>query len=384
MFDEFIDRRKTNSAKLEESIRDTGADNVISLSVADMDFRTTKEIMQAMEEAAKHGIYGYTNLSEKYYYIVQEWMDKRYGWEVDREWIVFCPRIIQAISLAIQNFTDKGDRIVVQTPLYRPLQDTIELNDRTLITSSLQYQKQGYVMDFDDLEEKFASGTKMFILCSPHNPVGRIWNEEELIRLSRLCVKYDVLLISDEVHADFTWEKSYTPIGKIEEVREQVIICTSPAKTFNIPGLEISNIIIPNQQLRDKFKHILKQTGFHNPVYFSVPAIEQAYLHGDSWINDVKEYIYKNYIMVHDYITLYFPDLHIMPWEGTYMLWIDYKSTGLSEQDIKNWLYDKAKVTVSLGSSFGKEGEGFFRINIATQRSRLKEALDRMYTHYLK
>ncbi|GGP07751.1 MalY/PatB family protein [Oceanobacillus neutriphilus] len=384
MFDELIDRRKTNSAKWEEAIRDTQSEDVIPLSVADMDFPTTNEVIEAMEKAANHGIYGYTNLSERYFQAVQEWMNKRYAWEVNRSWIVFCPRIIQAVSLIIQNFTNVGDRIVVQTPLYQPLQNAVELNDRTLVTNPLRYKNESYEMDFEDLERKFASGAKVFILCSPHNPVGRVWNEEELIHLSNLCVKYDVLLISDEVHADFTWDKPYIPIGKVKGIEDKFIVCTSPAKTFNIPGLEVSNIIIPNQQLREKFQHVLKQTGFHNPVYFSALALEQAYLYGEDWIADVKSYIYENYEFIRNYIAAHFPELHIVHWEGTYMLWIDYSSTGLNEKAIRKWLFNESKVAVSLGSSFSTDGEGFFRINIATQRARLQEALHRMKVHYPK
>jgi cystathionine beta-lyase len=233
-------------------------------------------------------------------------------------------------------------------------------------------------MDFNDLESKFSNGAKVFILCSPHNPVGRVWDEAELIKLADLCVKYNVLLISDEVHADFTFSKSHIPIGKIQSILNQVIICTSPAKTFNLPGLEISNILIPNHSLREKFKMNLQQAGIHNPTYFAVPALEQAYLYSDDWLMALKDYIKDNYLFAKNYIEAHLPKLKIVQSEGTYLMWIDCREVTSDETDLRKWFFENARVAVSLGSSFGCDGKGFIRINVATPQANLEEALTRI------
>lgn len=347
-----------------------------------MDFCAPTEVVNQLVEASKHGIYGYTNIYESYYQAVQEWMKKSYDWEVPREWIVFCPRIIQAVSLIIQNFTEKGDGILIQTPLYSPLKNAIELNDRRVVNNPLMYKDGGYKIDFKDLESKFTSGVKAMILCSPHNPVGRVWDVEELMTLAKLCNRYNVMLISDEVHADFTFSKSHIPVAKIPDFLENVIVCTSPAKTFNLPGLEVSNIIIPNQVLREKFQLNLKQAGIHNPTYFAVPALEQAYSHGENWLLKVKEYIKGNYKYVSGFLAENLPELQVIQSEGTYLMWIDCRNSGFNESDLINWIFVNAKVSVSLGSAFGREGEGFIRLNLATPKGQLEEALDRICKSY--
>ncbi|ASN04287.1 MalY/PatB family protein [Virgibacillus necropolis] len=382
MFNKFIDRRKTNSAKWEEAMNDTKSDDTIALSVAEMDFRSSPEVVNKMVTAANHGIYGYTNVSESYYKVVQEWMKKSYDWEISEEWIVFCPRIIQAISLIIQNNTDKRDKIVIQTPLYSPLKNAIEINDRTVVANPLLYTNGRYEMNFKDLENKFSSGVKAIILCSPHNPVGRVWNKDELLKLVELCIQYNVLLISDEVHADFTFYKSHIPVGKVPAAKNNVIICTSPAKTFNLPGLEVSNIIIPNQMLREKFKYNLKQAGIFNPTYFAIPALEQAYLYGEEWLLAVKKYVLENYNFVKSYIHVNLPNLRVVQSEGTYLMWVDCSELKLNESDLKKWFFKDARVAVSMGYSFGSNGKGFIRLNIATPRKKLEEALDRILSSY--
>ncbi|MEW9677329.1 MalY/PatB family protein [Lentibacillus sp. L22] len=378
MFGHFVSRKNTNSAKWEEAVEDTNAEDTIALSVADMDFRTSPEIINKVVDAANHGIYGYTNLSGDYKKIVKMWMKKSYDWSISEDWVVFCPRIVQAVSLFVQNNTQKGDEIVIQSPFYSPLKNAVELNERLVVTSPLQYLNGHYEMDFDDLERKFSCGAKAFILCSPHNPVGRVWDESELIKLADLCVKYNVLLISDEVHADFAFSKGHIPIGKIQSIMNQVVICTSPAKTFNLPGLEISNIIIPNRHLREKFKMNLQQAGIHNPTYFAVPALTQAYLYSDDWLLMLKSYIKENYQFAKNYIEAHIPKFNVIQSEGTYLMWIDCREADLNEGDLRKWLFKKARVAVSMGSSFGDDGKGFIRINVAIPRKKLEEALDRI------
>lgn len=378
MFSRDISRKNTNSAKWEEAIEDTNAEETIALTVADMDFRTSPNIIHKMVDAANHGIYGYTNLSSDYKLIVRNWLQKSHNWDVPEDWIVFCPRIVQAVSLIIQNNTHIGDQVVIQSPFYSPLKNAVELNNRQVVENPLQCRNGYYEMDFADLEYQFSKGAKAFILCSPHNPVGRVWDEAELVKLVDLCVKYHVLLISDEVHADFTFSKKHIPIGKIPSIMDQVVICTSPAKTFNLPGVEVSNIIIPNRALRDTFKLNLQQAGIHNPTYFAVPALEQAYVNSDDWLRRLKCYIKENYQFAKNYIEVYLPKLKVIQSEGTYLMWINCRKAVSNENDLKKWFFEDASVAVSMGSSFGREGNGFIRLNVATPQVKLKEALDRI------
>lgn len=382
MFNQIVDRRGTNAAKLLEAFEEVESEDFITLSVADMDFRSSPEVVHQMVQFANHGIYGYTNITDHYNEVVKAWMKKRYEWEISKDWIVFCPRIIQAVSLLIQNNTEKGDRIVIQTPLYSPLKNAIELNDREVVTNPLLYKNNRYEMDFEDLENSFRSGARALILCSPHNPVGRVWDEEELRKLVELCEKYQVLLIADEVHADFTYTKKHIPIEKMATNYHNIIICTSPAKTFNLPGLEVSNIIIPDQALRENFQKNLRQAGIHNPSFFAVPALEEAYLHGEEWLEQLMHYISENYQFTKRFIETNLPALKVVQAEGTYLMWVDCKETGLNNEELKQWFFKKAKVAVSLGRSFGIEGEGFIRLNIATPRENIEKALQRILSAY--
>src|SRR5699024_3791850 len=235
-----------------------------------------------------------------------------------------------------------------------------------------------YVMDFTDLEDKFSRGVKVMILCSPHNPVGRVWDEEELKKLAELCAEYNVLIMSDEVHADFKWVKTHTTIGEMDAIKDQIFVYTSPGKTFNLPGLEISNIIIPNKELRENFKLNLQQLGFHNPNYFVESALKAADNNSSEWLISLKEYLYTNFEFVNDLLKKHLLALNVVNNELTYLMWIDYRECNLSEEELKQWFFDHANVAVSLGSSFGKEGIGFIRLNIALPRKTLEEALNRI------
>ena len=378
MFNEKIDRRGTNSAKWEEAVEAVHSEEVIPLSVAEMDFEVPDQIKTKLKTATAHGIYGYTNVSESYEYIVQQWMKNSYGWDIKQDWVVFCPRIIQAVSLVIQNFTAEQDKILIQTPLYGPLRQAIEMNGRKVIENPLVLKGNHYELDVTDLEKQLASGVKMMILCSPHNPTGKVYTEDELQTIANLCKRYNVLLVSDEVHADFTFNGVHVSAGSIPEIREQVIVCTSPAKTFNLPGLEAANIIVPSESIRERFKECLVKNGFLNPNYFAVPALEAAYTLCDDWLREVKAYIQKNRQFAENYFAEHFPFLNIIPSEGTFLMWIDGTGSGLSEAALERWFFEEAKVAVSMGSSFGEAGEGFIRMNIATPMGQLEEAFERL------
>lgn len=254
MFDNIVSRKNTNCAKWDEIIDECGVDDLIPLTVADMDYRVAPEIMTAVIEAANHGIYGYTNVSDKYIELSRKWAQNNYGFSPENEWIVYCPRIIQAISLIIQNYTKKDDKVLVFTPLYDPIQNAVRINERKLVECSLQLKEEHYEIDFDDFEEKIKNGVKIFITVSPHNPVGRVWTEDEIKKTVEICKRYNVLIISDETHADFIWKGKFISYASFYDMYENIIIGLSTSKNFNIAGLEASNIIIKNEELRSFFK----------------------------------------------------------------------------------------------------------------------------------
>ncbi|HEY2492659.1 MAG TPA: MalY/PatB family protein [Paenibacillus sp.] len=382
-FDEVINRFGTNCAKWDGLVAEYG-EEVIPLSVADMDLRAPQAIVDETVRIARHGIFGYTELFPPYYEAVQGWMKRAYAWDIPQEWIVFSPRIVQAFSIILQKFTEIGDRVLIHTPAYQPIAKAVSENDRELVESPLIYRNGHYEIDFEDMERHMKQGVQVLLLCSPHNPTGRVWSISELAQLVDLCNLYDVLLVSDDVHADFIRPgHEHTVIAKLsEEIAQRTIICTSPSKTFNLASLEIANIIIPNEDLRAKFKKGLVEAGIHNPTFFAVPICETAYTVCDGWLEEVKSYIEGNIQFVKQFFAQHFPEFHIVESEGTYLLWIDCRSFDKKDDKLKRWLLNDSKVSVSFGTSFGQQGEGFIRLNVATSRVTLEEALQRMSRAY--
>ena len=375
MFDNIVSRRYTNCAKWDEIIDEYGIEDLIPLTVADMDYRIAPEIVNAVIDAANHGIYGYTNVSEKYIELSKIWAKNNYGFCPENEWIVYCPRIIQAISLIIQNYTEKNDKILVFTPLYDPIQNAVRINDRKLVECPLILDSGHYEIDFEDFEKKIKGGVKIFISVSPHNPVGRVWSEEEIRRTVEICKRYGVLIISDETHADFIWKNKFISYASYYDIYDNIIIGLSTSKNFNIAGLEASNIIMKNENLRKSFKHLLKQAGIHNPSYFFIPAVTAAYEYGKEWLELAKEKIKENIDFAKDFFETQMKGFKVVDIEGTYLLWVDYRSTGISEEMLKDLMLYKAHIAFSLGSGFGEDGRGFFRVNVALPKAKLEEAL---------
>lgn len=382
-FDQIISRFGTNSAKWDGMAQSLGRD-MIALSVADMDLPAPPVVVKRVTEMAEHGIYGYTDPFPPYFDAVQGWLSKAYDWQVPQEWIVFCPRIVQAVSVIIQKLTEKGDRILIHTPAYQPVAKAVSLNGRQLVESPLQLVSGRYEIDFEDMERKMSEGVKMVMLVSPHNPTGRVWTIHELKRISELCIKYDALIVSDDIHADFIHAgHEHTVIAKLsEEVADRSIICTSPGKTFNLASLEIANIIIPNAQLRESFKEGLQQAGIHNPTFFAVPALEVAYTASDEWLDELRAYITGNIAFTVNFIEAQMPELKVIQPEGTYLLWVDCTACCNDESGLIEWIQEKSRVSVSYGTSFGADGEGYIRLNVAAPRPHLREALQRLADHY--
>lgn len=375
MFDNIVSRKHTNCAKWDEIIDEYGIEDLIPLTVADMDYRVAPEIINAVIEAANHGIYGYTNVSERYIELSKIWAERNYNFSPQKEWIVYCPRIIQALSLIIQNYTEKNDKIMVCTPLYDPIQNAVRINDRELVECPLVLENGHYEINFADFEEKIKEGIKIFIAVSPHNPVGRVWKEEEIKRTIDICKDNNVLIISDETHADFIWKGKFVSYGSFYDTYDNMIIGLSTSKNFNIAGLEASNIIIKDEAFRMFFNKLLKQAGIHNPSYFCIPAVIAAYEYGEEWLLMVKDKIRENIKLIKNFFEKDMKGFSVIEPEGTYLVWIDYRATGISENELKDIMIHKAHVAFSMGGSFGIEGKGFFRINAALPKQLLEEAL---------
>lgn len=390
-FDEQIDRRNTNSAKFDEMDALFGSD-VMHLGVADMDYRSPKPIIEAMQNIVEKGVFGYTIWPENYEELVSQWMKRRYEQETKTEWVVFSPRINMALNMAVETFTNEGDGIVLHTPAYTALQNAVEKYNRVMIESPLVLENGRYKMDFQqlrrNLDEKKAQGVcaKIMLLCNPHNPTGRVWEIEELQEVVDICKEYDLLLISDEIHEDFV-KKGHKFVSCLhfqEDLQGRMIVCNSITKTFNVPGVILSNLLIPDQGIRERMKETMDRWGLHNPNIFAAGIMEAAYTQCDEWIEQVKAYLDENYEFLKKYLEKNMPELEVIPSEGTYMAWVQTEKLQISPEELEKFFIEDAKVSVYMGSRYGKHTDSFIRINIATSRSYLQEALERIRAQYYK
>lgn len=390
-FDEQIDRRNTNSAKFDEMDALFGSD-VMHLGVADMDYRSPKPIIEAMQNIVEKGVFGYTIWPENYEELVSQWMKRRYEQETKTEWVVFSPRINMALNMAVETFTNEGDGIVLHTPAYTALQNAVEKYHRVMIESPLVLENGRYKMDFQqlrrNLDEKKAQGVcaKIMLLCNPHNPTGRVWEIEELQQVVDICKEYDLLLISDEIHEDFV-KKGHKFVSCLhfqEDLQGRMIVCNSITKTFNVPGVILSNLLIPDQGIRERMKETMDRWGLHNPNIFAAGIMEAAYTQCDEWIEQVNTYLYENYEFLKKYLEKNMPELEVIPSEGTYMAWVQTEKLQISPEELEKFFIEDAKVSVYMGSRYGKHTDSFIRINIATSRSYLQEALERIRAQYYK
>ncbi len=376
-FDEPIDRKDTLSIKYDFH-RERMPENVIPLWVADMDFRTVPAVIEALEKAVLHGIYGYSSAKEEYYEAVSSWFRSRFDWNPDSSWLILTSGVVYAIATAVRTFTNAGDAIIIQPPVYHPFSRYVLINNRKLVTNPLILKNGRYEIDFDDFERKIRQErVKMFILCSPHNPVGRVWTREELIRLGDICVKYGVLVISDEIHSDFTYYgKKHTVFGSLKpEFRESSIICTAPTKTFNLAGLQVSNIFIANKKLRDDYLAEISRSASGHVGTMGLIACQAAYAHGAEWLDALKKYLEGNIEFVRSFLSARLPKIKLIEPQGTYLLWLDFRQLNMSEEEREEFLIQKAGIWLSKGTIFGREGTGFERMNIASPRLILKKAL---------
>lgn len=380
-FDEIIERKNTNCLKYDFAVERSKPDNLLSFWIADMDFKTAPEIIDAIRRCTDHGIFGYSEVKEAYVDALKGWMEEKHGWKIEGEWLVKTPGVVFALAMAVQAYTEPGDSVIIQQPVYYPFQEVIRDNDRKVVNNSLILGSDGkYHMDLEDFERKVVENqVKLFLLCSPHNPVGRVWTREELESLAEICIRHDVIVVSDEIHGDFIFSGRHQVFAGIsEELGNRTITCTSPSKTFNLAGLQISNIFIVNPVLRKKFKDRIATAGYSQLNLLGLVACQAAYQYGSNWHRELMEYLKGNIEFLKDYVKEHLPQIRITEPEGTYLVWMDFRGLNLTEEERENLIIQKAGLWLDSGAMFGEVGEGFERINIACPRSVLEKALKQL------
>jgi len=379
-FETIIDRTTKNSAKWTLMKRLTGLDDLIPLWVADMDFTAPPEVVEALKERATHPIYGYTVPTEGYYNGLINWMAKHHGWSgVEKDWILYTPGVVAGFSIAIQAYSQPGDKVVIQPPVYYPFKNQILSTGRQVVENPLKIVDGYYEMDFEDLAEKIDERTKMIILCSPHNPVSRVWKREELEKLVEVCEEKNILIVSDEIHNDLILgEIKHTPTATIsEEAIQRTVTLVAPSKTFNLAGLTNANAIIPNKKLREAFRSQASKGSGHSNI-FGMVAQDAAYNKGEAWLEELLTYLRGNLKYLEEFIAEKIPGLKLYPLEGTYLAWVDCTSLGMNDEELNEFMLKKAKLWLDEGTLFGTGGSMFMRINLACPRSLLKKALENL------
>lgn len=378
-FDRPVNRRGTLSYKWDQSEKLFGDADILPLWVADMDFRSPPAVVEAIRRRAEEGIYGYTIRDEAYTEAIIGWFRSRHGWDIPAGWLSDSPGVVTSLSLAIDLFTNPGDKVILQSPVYYPFYDVIRMNGREVAKNPLLIRDGRYETDWDHLESLMKGGARLMLLCSPHNPGGRVWTRDELVRLGELAAKYGVFIVSDEIHCDLVFPgHRHVPFASLsEELAMNAMVCLAPTKTFNLPGIPASFAVIPDPERKRRFDQRLKALSLHMTSFFTPVAVKAAYGHGGEWLDAMLDYVRGNVDFAISYLARHAPGLKPMRPEGTYLLWVDCRSLGLDARGIKELMYRKAKVAFNEGSVFGAEGEGFVRINLACPRATLEEALER-------
>ena len=376
-----VDRRGTYTTKLDDAVKKFGTDDLMPLWVADMDLASPPCVQSAMRKRAAHPLYGYTVYPQRYYDAISEWMKKRFDWEIREEWIVPCYGVVPSMNFAIEAYSERGDGVVIQSPIYPPFASSVKRRKRTLHDNTLIYKNGRYEIDFEDFEAKIKV-SRIFLLCSPHNPTGRVWDEVELDKMIDICLAHNVVIVSDEIHADIVYEKTHHILGSIEKARDHCVILNAPSKTFNVAGLNTSYAIIPDDRLRRRFHVKQDQSGITNGNPFGIEALMSAYERGDAWLDELKTYLVDNISFIKDFIVKHDLPMTAIPSEATFLVWLDCRKMGLSHEDLVDFFIHHAKLGLNDGKSFGKTGEGFMRLNVGTSREVLEEAMQRVLKAY--
>lgn len=377
-FDEIIDRRNTSCLKHDFAVERGYPADILPFWVADMDFRAPAPVIDALKVRAEHGIFGYTQIKDDYFAVLRNWFRTRHAWDIERSELIITPGVVFAIATAIRAFTEPGDAVLIQQPVYYPFANMIHQNKRTLVDNPLRLIEGRYQIDFEDFEQKIVEhGVKLFILCSPHNPVGRVWTRAELEQIAAVCLRHNVIVVADEIHEEFIRPGfRHIPFASLsEEAAAVTITCTSPSKTFNLAGLQISNIFIRNAELRRRFKDELSRTGYDEPNTLGLTGAKAAYEHGAAWLTELLAYLEENNARTKAFLTQHLPKVRLVEPEGTYLLWLDFSAYGLSDKELNEKIIHEANLWLDDGPIFGAGGSGFQRINIACPWETLETGL---------
>lgn len=380
-FDEIINRRGTDCLKYDFAVRRGMPEDVLPLWVADMDFKTSSYVEDAVIERTKHGIFGYSESGEEYFKAVAGWMRRHHNWEIRPEWLIKTPGVVFALAMAVKAFTEMGDSVLIQQPVYYPFSEVIRDNGRGVVSNDLYLGEDNrYHIDLADFEKKIVEHhVKLFLLCSPHNPTGRVFTKEELTAMGDLCLKHGVKVVSDEIHNDFVFQGEHTVFASVKKEYEEIsVICTSPSKTFNLASMLISNIFVPNRELRQRFRHEVDAAGISQLSVLGLVAARAAYAQGDEWYEQMMSYVGENIRYVKEYVKENLPGVTVIDGEGTYLMWLDFRGTGLDPEELDRRIIYEAKLWLDSGKIFGHTGAGFQRINVAAPRAILTECLERI------
>ncbi len=379
-FDEIIDRSGTGAEKYAELGKLYGNPDAIPLWVADMDFKAAQPIIDLIKERTENGIFGYTVKPDTFFDSVCSFQKRRKNWDIDKRLMSISLGVVPSICMFIRELTTPNDKIIIQTPVYRPFYNAVKDGPRELLESPLKEVNGYFCMDYEDIEEKAQQGANYIILCSPHNPIGRVWAKGELEKLGEICVKYGIKVIADEIHSDLIlWGNKHTPFSSIsEEIRKLTITCLSASKTFNLAGLQSSVVIFPDAETKSAFDRAWARLHIECNNCFSLVATQAAYEHGEEWLDQLIPYIEGNIKIVMNYLSKNIPSIKPIPPEGTYLIWLDCRELGMTGKQLNDFMIHKAGLAMSAGTYFGKNGEGFMRMNVACPRSMLEKALLRL------
>ena len=385
IFDQVIDRKGTGSLKYDYGPERTGRQDLLPMWVADMDFPAPKEALEAVIQRTRHGIFGYTEPDDAYYQALTDWYKKRHGWLIDRRWNTVTPGVVYGIAVTIRAFTKPGDAVLIQPPVYYPFRETIEDNGRRLVENELLYKDGAYHLDLVDFEEKIRRNkVKLFLLCNPHNPVGRVWREDELRQIAEICKRYEVLVFADEIHADFVYPGyRYIPFASLgEDIAGMTITGTSASKTFNLAGLQVSNILISDRTLRTVFRREHAAGGYSQSNTLGLTATAAAYRYGEEWLHDLKEYLAGNLEYIRKFLRERAPGIRLVEPEGTYLVWLDCSGIASAADEVTEFFQKKAGIWGDDGKIFGEKSALFERLNIAAPRSVIEQAMAQIERAY--
>lgn len=378
-FDTVVDRSKNNAAKYDERIKKFGTDKVIPLWIADMDFKSPQPVIDTLTARAQEGIWGYTSRPASYFEAICNWQQRRHGWTIDRSLVSWSLGVVPALSMLVKLFTPEGSKVLIQTPVYGEFYDVTEAWNRTVVENKLVEKDGKWTVDWEDFEAKLPQ-VSMFLLCSPHNPLGIVWTREELTRMTDLCRKYGVLMVSDEIHSDLVFHgKTHIPTASLsEQVAGEVISCISGTKTFNLAGLQASTTVFPNMRMKELYDKAWMNMDIHRNNAFSLSAMEAAFNEGEEWLDQLLEYIDGNFNFIRDYCAAHIPQIKLNLPDATYLVWLDCRELGMSNEELRRFMIEKAGLGLNEGWSFGRSLNGFMRLNAACSRKVLEQAMKQL------